>query len=171
MGRTCRACQHPERAALDAALARGESNRAVAGRFSLTRSGVGRHRAHIGEAISAARAERRAEAVSIAADLARSRQVPREVLDGPAADARLRLTAARDLGAAAEREARVTGQVAPERVEVAGWWGLPDPAERDQLAAVAADPDALAAAQDAAIGALGGGPPPPAPEQNGGEPR
>lgn len=44
MPQTCRICTHPDRAAIDAALVRGEPVRDIAGRFALSKSAVFRHR-------------------------------------------------------------------------------------------------------------------------------
>ncbi len=54
----CKACSHPERKAIDAALTAGSPERAIAGQFGLSRQSVNRHRAHISEAIAIARKER-----------------------------------------------------------------------------------------------------------------
>ena len=60
MPRTCVACSHPERAAIDNALAAGQPFRDIAGRFSLSRSGLHRHKDHVAQAIVKA-GERREE--------------------------------------------------------------------------------------------------------------
>jgi hypothetical protein len=43
MPRTCTICAHPERPAIESALAAGESKRAIARRFSIGRTPVARH--------------------------------------------------------------------------------------------------------------------------------
>ena len=43
MPRTCTVCRHPERGAIDCALAALTPLRVIAGRYGLTRSAVGRH--------------------------------------------------------------------------------------------------------------------------------
>src|SRR6516225_9957499 len=60
MPRTCLACAHAERASIDNALAAGQSFRDIAGRFSLSRSGLHRHKDHVAQAIVKA-GERREE--------------------------------------------------------------------------------------------------------------
>jgi len=60
MPRTCLACAHAERTAIDNALVTGQSFRDIAGRFSLSRSGLHRHKDHVAQAIVKA-GERREE--------------------------------------------------------------------------------------------------------------
>jgi esterase/lipase superfamily enzyme len=56
--RVCTVCAHPKRAEIDAAIARGETERAIAGRFSVARASLQRHRPHT--AARVARTERAA---------------------------------------------------------------------------------------------------------------
>lgn len=59
MARPCLCCTHPERAALDAALVAGETQRSIAKRFGITTTSVLRHvRAHLPTAMGAAKTER-----------------------------------------------------------------------------------------------------------------
>jgi hypothetical protein len=51
MPRSCLACAHAERTAIDNALAAGQSFRDIAGRFSLSRSALHRHKDHVAQAI------------------------------------------------------------------------------------------------------------------------
>ena len=51
MPRTCLACASPERASIDNALAAGQSFRGIAGRFSLSRFALHRHKSHVAQAI------------------------------------------------------------------------------------------------------------------------
>lgn len=44
MPQTCSVCKHPERAAIDSALVAGEPLRDIAGRFSLGKSSLARHK-------------------------------------------------------------------------------------------------------------------------------
>jgi transposase len=60
MPQTCKACKHPQRAAIDAALARGESLRDIAGRFGISDTSICRHKAHNSASIVKA-SERREE--------------------------------------------------------------------------------------------------------------
>jgi len=62
MPRTCLACAHAERAAIDTALAAGQPFRDIAGRFSLSRSGLHRHKDHVAQAIVKA-SEKREESL------------------------------------------------------------------------------------------------------------
>lgn len=47
MAQQCSVCTHPERVAIDAALAGGTSTRDVAGRYGTSKSAVDRHRQHM----------------------------------------------------------------------------------------------------------------------------
>jgi len=49
--RTCLACNSPQREEIDNALAAGHSFRDIAGRFSLSRSALHRHKNHVAQAI------------------------------------------------------------------------------------------------------------------------
>jgi hypothetical protein len=64
----CSICSHPERRAIDAALAAGTPMRSIAFRFGTTHTTLRRHRAHVSEAVAEA-AERRSR--DLAADLLR----------------------------------------------------------------------------------------------------
>lgn len=57
---TCRACRSPQRAEIDKALLAGVPLRDIAGRVSLGKSALDRHRPHVGAAISRA-VEKRGE--------------------------------------------------------------------------------------------------------------
>ncbi len=56
MPRTCSVCRHPQRAEVDRALLAGEPERAIAGRYNVSRAALGRHRAHIAAAVQAQQA-------------------------------------------------------------------------------------------------------------------
>jgi hypothetical protein len=60
MPQTCKACKHPNRRAIDAALASGESLRSIAGRFAISDTSLCRHKEHNSASIVKA-AERREE--------------------------------------------------------------------------------------------------------------
>ena len=47
MGRSCSVCTHPKRAEIDRAILSGESYRAIARRFGLSKDAIRRHRDHI----------------------------------------------------------------------------------------------------------------------------
>lgn len=76
MPRACTVCRHPERDAVEAALIRGEANRAVAARFGLSPQAIRRHKqGHLLPALAAAEAARRtADAAELIADLHRLRE-------------------------------------------------------------------------------------------------
>jgi hypothetical protein len=60
MPQTCKACKHPQRKAIDAALAARESLRRIAGRFAISDTSLCRHKAHVSVSIVKA-GERREE--------------------------------------------------------------------------------------------------------------
>ena len=84
MPRTCVACSHPERAAIDNALAAGQPFRDIAGRFSLSRSGLHRHKDHVAQAIVKA-SEKREESLgaNVLAEAERLRAKAWELLKRP----------------------------------------------------------------------------------------
>lgn len=53
MANRCKACLHPKRTQLDAALAGGASQRVIASRFGVSQAGVNRHRAHMAQLVTA----------------------------------------------------------------------------------------------------------------------
>jgi hypothetical protein len=55
MPRTCQACSHADREAIDTALAKGEPLRNIAKRVSLSPAGLLRHKSHVAAAIVQAR--------------------------------------------------------------------------------------------------------------------
>jgi hypothetical protein len=80
MPRTCSACTHPERDALDRALVRGEPKRQIAARLGLAESALGRHaRAHVPRMLVSAQAAR--EAVSADALIGESLAMQAKALD------------------------------------------------------------------------------------------
>ena len=58
MPQTCKACKHPQRREIDAALAAGESMRNIASRYGMSEAAVCRHKSHTSTQIVKA-AERR----------------------------------------------------------------------------------------------------------------
>jgi hypothetical protein len=84
MPRTCLACAHAERAAIDTALAAGQPFRDIAGRFSLSRSGLHRHKDHVAQAIVKA-SEKREESLgaNVLAEAERLRAKAWELLKRP----------------------------------------------------------------------------------------
>ena len=84
MPQTCLACSHPERAVIDNALAAGQSFRDIAGRFSLSRSGLHRHKDHVAQAIVKA-SEKREESLgaNVLAEAERLRAKAWELLKRP----------------------------------------------------------------------------------------
>ena len=47
MGQKCSCCNNPDRQSIDSAIRAGESNRAIAGQYRVSRSAVQRHRLHV----------------------------------------------------------------------------------------------------------------------------
>ena len=164
VSRTCTCCTHPERAALDAAALGGESGRAIAGRFGVSRAAVQRHRAaHLAPAQAQAAAELYAERVTLArplaADLADARVGAAEALRRARARPGVEelVRAAVGLNLIAVREARLAqGQPAPAGPPLSA-------AERAQLDAIRADPERLRAAHEQVAREVGYAPPPPQP--------
>lgn len=78
---TCTCCSHPDRIALDKALAAGESLRIIAQRYGTSATALFRHRRHAGQAIVKA-AERREEKIgdTVLAGLARCQAKAWELL-------------------------------------------------------------------------------------------
>jgi hypothetical protein len=62
MPRTCRACAHPNRKAIDAALATGELLRKLSEKYRISISALHRHKTHAGQAIVKV-AEKRQESI------------------------------------------------------------------------------------------------------------
>ena len=58
MSRTCTVCSHKSRVKIDKAIVFGESNRAIASQFGLTRASVQRHKQHVAAAIELAAQKR-----------------------------------------------------------------------------------------------------------------
>lgn len=54
MPRTCTICEHPQRQKIDKLLVQGEPYRDIAGRFSLSRSALSRHKEHLPSALTKA---------------------------------------------------------------------------------------------------------------------
>ena len=66
MPQSCKACRHPDRAEIDAAILRGEPNRRIASRVGTSEAAIRRHAAHVPQALALAT---RAEEVTRADDL------------------------------------------------------------------------------------------------------
>lgn len=58
MPKPCSCCVSPNRAKIDRAIARNEPERAIAGRYAISRQAIQRHRAHVGSALMGAAARR-----------------------------------------------------------------------------------------------------------------
>jgi hypothetical protein len=63
--RTCKICNHRERAAIDKKLVAGTSLRDISGQFAVSRSAVDRHKGHITKALAEARKNEVKEVVSL----------------------------------------------------------------------------------------------------------
>ncbi len=66
MPRTCTICEHPQRQEIDNQLINGNSFRDIAGRFSLSRSSLSRHKKHLSSGLTKAK---KAAEISQADDL------------------------------------------------------------------------------------------------------
>lgn len=114
----CRICAHEQRASIDTALVKGDSTRLVATRHGVSQSAIARHSAHAAT-VTQVRAE--VEAKRQRSVLERVRELSAEVgKQFDAASAVESLTAAeasRELGRLLELEAKLTGELAPKRVE------------------------------------------------------
>src|ERR1039458_7577712 len=75
MMKICQVCQGPDRTAVDDALMAGVSVRAIASRFALSKSGVGRHRTACLQPKLAAAARIVAPAVEVRADVDRAKAI------------------------------------------------------------------------------------------------
>jgi hypothetical protein len=116
--RTCRACTHPDRTAIDQAIIAGESNRAIATRYQsrsspsgLSPSAVDRHRRyHLAPRLAAIEARREAKLADLVAeyrsDLARLLAKAEK-----AGDLKSAISCVRELTRLAELGARQTGEL------------------------------------------------------------
>lgn len=71
MSRICTICAHAERAAIDAALARGAGYRDIAGQFGVSKTAVARHASeHVAQAVASSKAaQREGAALDVVAQL------------------------------------------------------------------------------------------------------
>ena len=119
MSRKCSICNHDRRQEIEHALLRGESNRAVAQRFTVARGAVARHLKHVSAALTQARKLREIEdGKSILIQL-RELKIQAEnlrVRADRAGDYRSALVAVREMTRLVELEARLTGEL-NERAE------------------------------------------------------
>jgi hypothetical protein len=114
----CSICVHPDRAAIDQALATRDPYRNIAERFGVSAPALSRHRKkHLTAAMDAARKAEEGQAVATALDIrAEIRGLvvkAREILEGEEskADGRLSLMAIREIRATLELLARLEGQL------------------------------------------------------------
>jgi DNA-binding transcriptional ArsR family regulator len=114
MYRKCSICNHDRRQEVEHALLRGESNRAVAQRFTVARGAVTRHLKHVSAALTQARQLKEIEVgKSILTEL-RDLKIQAEQLKARAdraGDYRTALAALREKTRLVELEARLTGDL------------------------------------------------------------
>ena len=114
MYRKCSICNHARRQEIERALLHGESNRAVAQRFTVARSAVASHLKHVSTALTQARKLREIEdGKSILIQL-RELKIQAENLRlraDRAGDYRSALVAVRETTRLVELEARLTGEL------------------------------------------------------------
>lgn len=107
MGMTCTVCRHPRLAEIDSALARGETERAIASQFNLRRASVQRHKNHAGQLDARAK-----EAAVSAMDHARWHMANlRKIAEDCVVTPREYLVASREFSRAAELLGRFSGQL------------------------------------------------------------
>ena len=114
MSRKCSICNHDRRQEIEHALLRGESDRAIAQRFTVTRGAVASHLKHVSAALTQARKLREIEhGKSILIQL-RELNLQAEQLKARAdraGDYRTALAALREKTRLVELEARLTGEL------------------------------------------------------------
>ena len=119
MARACTVCQSPDRAEIDAALAKGEAARSISSQFGVGARAIGRHRlTHLSPALTAIAVQReekrvgslvdRLEAVTAAAE----RMLFAAETNGQAGQMQGWV---REFRACVELMAKLTGQLAPDR--------------------------------------------------------
>lgn len=116
----CVTCAHKKRAEIDAAIVSGEPHRVIAARYGISKAGVGRHARH---AVTVATAKQEAAETIERTVLDRIREIGR--LARAQFEAALLLCeepmtatdAMREMGRMLELEAKLTGALAPKKVE------------------------------------------------------
>ena len=155
MPRRCSVCDHPERAAIDAALVEGASYRTIAHQFSLSRYAVGRHaREHLPVHLAAAQeAATAASADDLLSQVEALRQKATRIGDKAekAGDLRTALQGVRELVRIVELLARLQGEL--QEAPIVNILLLPEwvQVQTVLLAALAPFPDARAAAAAALV--------------------
>lgn len=104
MARSCTICAHSKRAEIDAALARGESQRSIASRYGSSQASVDRHRPHVAKLLLQARQERLI--------------APARTLDGLITESHADLNDAREWARAAE-DASTMAKLVQARIKLA----------------------------------------------------
>jgi len=113
MPRHCTACGHPEREAIDAAIAAGESYRTIAAQFGLSPSVLTRHKAHIAAAIAHAQSVEAIDAGrAILAKIAALEADAKRLQDAAerAGDLRTAIAAVREMRGIVELLAKLQGE-------------------------------------------------------------
>lgn len=120
MGRHCTVCTHIDREEIDALMVGGSvSNRAIAGRYSLSRAAVDRHREHLAkELVTAAKQAEALRASDVLARIVRLADAADRIVTRAeqADDQRLQLLAIREARPVAELLARIARMLGPESV-------------------------------------------------------
>lgn len=115
MTQVCKVCRHPQRDEIDAALVAGDSQRNIAGRFSLSLSAVNRHKeSHLPAAMALAKQASEVARGDSLVDQVKSLQRRTEsILDKAehANDLRTALAAIRELRGTLELLARLQGEL------------------------------------------------------------
>ena len=114
MSRKCCICNHDRRQEIEHTLLRGESHRAVAQQFTVSRGAVARHLKHVSTALTEARKLREVEDGKSVWIQVRELNIQAEQLRAKAdraGDYRAALAALREKTRIVELEARLTGQL------------------------------------------------------------
>ena len=119
MTMTCKVCRHPRRKEIEAALVVGEALRPIASRFSLTTTPLKTHQKHWTPIAAAKAAKAEAHERAIVDRLRDLQGETTAVLDAVRGDTDkvTPLEAIRELGRLYELEAKLTGALAPRKVE------------------------------------------------------
>lgn len=112
---TCTVCAHPEREAVDEALVSGDSNRATASRYGLTRSSVDRHRkAHLSAALVKIQQQRESLRETSLADRLEANIARLEAILAASADVRAFVAANAEIRKTLELIGRLSGELRNE---------------------------------------------------------
>lgn len=130
MSRVCVICAHPERAAIDTAVVSGEAEHSVAGRFSVAKTSLQRHRPHTAARLARVEAGR---SRSLATILEKAHGIIEEVIRGADDKPALKLQALDRLAKFAELEFGSKSKVTTVADPMAEWMALPPTERRERL--------------------------------------